>query len=77
MPPNRATDLAAAKSSSAAFATKFGEDPVAALKAKGLDISSAEAARLVQKVNDIRARPGRAGAAATDVEVTVGVKVKF
>lgn len=70
-----ATSLAAAKTSSAAFQKSFRANPVAALEAKGLAISPAEARRLTEKVQALGARPGGGGTKAAEVEVSV--KVKF
>lgn len=70
-----AASLATAKTNSAAFQKSFRENPVAALEAKGLALSAAEAKRLTTKVRDLSARPAGGEAAAVEVEVTV--KVRF
>jgi hypothetical protein len=74
---SRASNLAGLKTNSSEFQRQFQQDPVAALKAKGLVVSAEEGRRLNQKIEELRNRPRPQGDAAADVEVTVGVKVKF
>ncbi len=65
--------LSAADTTSVEFGRVFKENPAAALATKGILISDAETARLTSQVGNLAG--GRAGLAATEVEV--GVKVKF
>ena len=64
--------LASLATDDAAFGKALVENPAAALAAKGIRITSAEADRLSQKLKTL---PARGGGAAESVEV--GVTVKF
>lgn len=70
---------ASLKSTDVKFGDSFLSDPSKALKAKGLIISDAEAARLSREVAKLRTRPGGTltGSEAAETEVTVSVGVKF